>query len=438
MRVNPDFSQSPGLALEWNPNSDSTVYEIKLRPDVTFHNGKSLTADDVIFTMRSMGDPKHAGHVAVTNIRLDELKKLDTLTLRVPLKTPDARLSDQFVQQNDVIIQDGETDFSHPIGTGPFMFESFAPGERSVCKRNPNYWEEGKPYVDEWQAISIDDDSARLNALLAGEIDAMSQLPFVQAKTHQEQGDINVVNAPSPAYQVILMAVDLDPFKDKRVRQAFRLIADRQGLIDGALAGFGTPGNDLFGKGLPYFADSLPVREQDLEQAKSLLKAAGQENLTVTLHTSGAATGFVEAATLFAEQAKGAGVSVQVKEEDAGAYFDTSLLYTKLNFAQSYWAAASLAAWYQQALLSDAIWNETHFRSSSYDKMISQAIGAPDQGTAEELWLKVQQIQYDEGGYIGWANQNVVDAAANYVKGVVPSAFFNLGGWDYRNWWLEQ
>ena len=318
------------------------------------------------------------------------------------------------------------------------MFESFAPGERSVCKRNPSYWEEGKPYVDEWQAISIDDDSARLNALLAGEIDAMSQLPFVQAKAHQEQGDINVVNAPSPAYQVILMAVDLDPFKDKRVRQAFRLIADRQGLIDGALAGFGTPGNDLFGKGLPYFADSLPVREQDLEQAKSLLKAAGQENLTVTLHTSGAATGFVEAATLFAEQAKGAGVSVQVKEEDAGAYFDTSLLYTKLNFAQSYWAAASLAVWYQQALLSDAIWNETHFRSSSYDKMISQAIGAPDQGTAEELWLKVQQIQYDEGGYIGWANQNVVDAAANYVKGVVPDVFFNLGGWDYRNWWLEK
>ena len=137
------------------------------------------------------------------------------------------------------------------------------------------------------------------------------------------------------------------------------------------------------------------MREQDLEQAKSLLKAAGQR-LTVTLHTSGAATGFVEAATLFAEQAKGAGVSVQVKEEDAGAYFDTSLLYTKLNFAQSYWAAASLAAWYQQALLSDAIWNETHFRSSSYDKMISQAIGAPNQGAAEELWLKVQQIQYDE------------------------------------------
>ena len=438
VRVNPDFSQSPGLALEWNPNTDSTVYEIKLRPDVTFHNGKSFTADDVIFTLRSMGDPKHAGHAAVTNVRLSELKKLDPLTLRVPLKNPDARLSDQFVQQNDVVIQDGETNFSHPVGTGPFMFQSFTPGERSVCKRNPSYWEEGKPYFDEWHAISIDDDAARLNALKSGQIDAMSQLPFVQAKALQGGGDINVVNAPSPAYQVILMAVDRSPFRDKRVRQAMRLIADRQALIDGALAGFGTPGNDLFGKGLPYFADDLPVRQQDLEQAKSLLKAAGQENLTVTLHTSGATTGFVEAATLFAQQAKGAGVNIKVKEEPANAYFDTSLLYTHLNFAQSYWAAASLAAWYQQALLSDAVWNETHFGSPAYDKMITQAIGAKDEATAKELWHKVQQVQYDEGGYLGWANQNTVDAAANYVKGVIPSAFFNLGGWDYRNWWFEK
>ncbi len=437
VRVNSDFSQSPALALEWNANADSTVYEIKLRPDVTFHNGKSFTADDVIFTLQSMGDPKHAGHVSVVNVRLGELKKLDPLTLRVPLKSPDARLSDQFVQQNAVVIQDGETDFSHPIGTGPFVFESFTPGERSRCTRYADYWEQGKPYVDAWEAVSIDDDTARLNALLSGELEMLSQLPFVQAKAHKEQGDINVIDAPSPAYQVILMAVDLDPFKDKRVRQAFRLIADRQALIDGALSGFGTLGNDLFGKGLPYFADDLAVREQDLEQAKSLLKAAGQEGLTVTLHTSGAIPGFIEVATLFAEQAKGAGVNVQVKKESPGAYFDTSLLYTHLNFAQSYWAAGSLAAWYQQALTTSAVWNETHFRRSSYDELIAKAIGAPNEEAATELWHEVQQVQYDEGGYIGWANQNTVDAAATYVQGVVPSAFFNLGGWNYRDVWLD-
>src|SRR5262249_3898369 len=159
--------------------------------------------------------------------------------------------------------------------------------------RNPSYWQEGKPYVDELEDISIDDDSARLNALLAGEIDLMTQLPFVQARAHKTRGDIQVIDPPSPSAQVFVMAIDLAPFQGKRVPQALRLIPDRQALIVGALAGFGTPGNDLVGAGLPYF-DDLPVRHQDLEQAKSLLKAAGQEGLTVTLHTSNIVPGFVE------------------------------------------------------------------------------------------------------------------------------------------------
>jgi peptide/nickel transport system substrate-binding protein len=234
------------------------------------------------------------------------------------------------------------------------------------------------------------------------------------------------------------MATDIPPFDDERVRQAFRLIVDRQALIDGAIVGFGTAGNDLYGKDLAYFAD-LPVREQDLEQAKALLKAAGKENLTVTLHTSDVAPGLVEAATLFAEQAKGAGVNVKVKKEDPGAYWDVDALYIKMDFAQSFWtpSAASIGLWYEQALLSDATWNETHWRDPAFDKLVRDAQGAPDQETAQELWNEIQQIQYDKGGYIIWANQNIVDAAGNHVKGVVPSAFFNLGGFAYREVWLE-
>jgi peptide/nickel transport system substrate-binding protein len=432
-RVSPTLEIEPGLALEWNPNNDSTVWEIKLRPDVTWHDGKPFTADDVIYTLQEMNDAKHISHSSVTNIKLGEVKKLNDLSLRIPLKAPNARLFDSFVQQNTVIIQDGAKDFSKPVGTGAFVFESFSVGERSLCKRNPNYWDEGKPYVDEWEDISIDDNAARLNALLAGEIDMMSQLPFAQAKDQQQRGEIQVLAADSPAVQVFIMAVDIAPFDDERVRQAFRLIPDRQALIDGALFGFGTAGNDLAGKGLPFFAEDLPVREQDLDEARSLLKQAGAENLQVTLHTSDIVPGFVEAATLFAQQAKGAGVTIEVKKEPAGAYFDTSLLYTKLDFAQSFWTFSSIPIWYEQSLLSDAVWNETHWREPSFDKLIREAQGAPDESTATELWGRVQQIQYDEGGYIVWSNQQLVDGASTQVKGLKPSSFFNLGGWNYRD-----
>jgi peptide/nickel transport system substrate-binding protein len=438
VRVLPDNSLAPGLLLEWTPNSDSTVWQLKLRPDVVWHDGKPFTADDVIYTMRGWGDKKHIAFSNSANIRLKELKKVDDLTVDVPLKGPNARLVDSFTGQNTVCIQDGVKDFTNPVGTGPFVFESFTVGERSLCSKNPNYWDEGKPYVDEWEDIAITDNAARLNALLAGEIDMMSQIEPTQAKAHIDSGEVQVIRAPGPGFiQVFLMAVDIAPFDDPLVRQAFRLIPDRQALVDGALLGFGSVANDLPGKGFWNFADDLPPREQDLEQAMALLKQAGQENLKVTLHTSEIVPGFVEAATLFAEQAKGAGVTVEVKKESADAYFDTSKLYTKLDFAQSFWTFGALSLWYEQSLLSDAIWNETHWRDPEYDKLIRSAQGAVSEEEALDLWHQVQEIQYNEGGYIVWANVDVLDAAANNVKGIVPSAWFNLGGWNYRDVWLE-
>jgi peptide/nickel transport system substrate-binding protein len=438
-RVAPDLSIQPGLALEWNPNADATVWEVKLRPDVTWHDGSPFGADDVIYSFQLMADPGHVGHAGVTNIRIKEVKKQDDLTLVVPLKAPNAAPWLSFVQQNNVIVKNGTKDYSHPIGTGPFMFQEFTPGERSLCVKNPNYWEAGKPYVDEWEDISISDNDARLNALLGGQIDMMSQLDFTQAKAHQETGDINVIDAESPSINVFLMAVDEKPFDDVRVRQAFRLLVDREALIDTVFLGFGSPGNDLAGKGLQYFADDLPVRQQDLEQAKQLLADAGYPNgLEVTLHTSTIVPGFVEAATLFAEQAKGAGVTINVKKEDPNAYFDTSLLYTHIPFGQSFWTLTSLPTWYEQALFSDAVWNETHWRDPAYDDQIRAAEGELDETKAAQMWHDIQQKQYDEGGYIVWANQHLVDAAANYVKGIVPSSFFNLGGWNYRDVWLDK
>ncbi|MGL6279906.1 MAG: ABC transporter substrate-binding protein [Gaiella sp.] len=435
VRVRSNLTSAPGLALEWIPNKNSTQWLVKLRRGVEFHNGKDFTADDVIYTLRSMGDKKHVANSAVSGIRLGDLRKQGKYALRIPLKAPNARLFDNFNVQNSVIIPVGLKDFSKPIGTGAFAFQSFTPGQRSLCVRNANYWDDGKPYVDEWEDISIDDPAARLNALLAGEVDMISQLDPRQARAQLSRKQIQVLQAPSPSIQVFTMAVDTPPFNDKRVRQAFRLIADRKALIDGALAGFGTPGNDLAGLNLPFFWDA-PTRKRDPERAKALLKAAGQEDLSVTLQTSNVVPGFVEAATLFAQQAKAAGVDVKVKRESANAYFDTSLIYTKMTFAQSFWTVTALGQWYTQSLASDAVWNETHWRSPSFDKLLSSAIGAPDAATAKRRWRQVQQIQYDEGGYIVWANVSLVDGLAKNVRGVRPSSFFNLNGWNYRDAWL--
>ncbi len=230
VRVGPDLKATPGLALEWTPNADATIWEVGLRPGVTFHDGKPFTAADVIYTLRSMGDPKHVAHSSVTNIRLAELKRVNALTVRIPLKSADVHLPQSFVNGNTVVIQNGTTSFAKPVGTGPFVFESFKVGERSRALANKDYWETGKPYVDVWEDVSIDDPAARVNALLSGEIDAMSVIDFTQAKAHKAAGDLQIIDATSPSIQVIYMAVNRPPFTDNRVREAFRLIADRQAL----------------------------------------------------------------------------------------------------------------------------------------------------------------------------------------------------------------
>ena len=307
---------------------------------------------------------------------------------------------------------------------------------RSLCVRNPDYWQNGKPYVDEWEDISIDDNSARLNALLGGQIDMMSQLDFAQAKAQKKTKKIQVIDAPSPAYQVFIMRVDRPPFNDVNVRQAFRLIVDRQALINVALGGFGTVGNDLFGYGLPYYAKSLTPRKQDIDEAKSLLKKAGKSNLAVTLQTSDIVPGFTQAATLLAQQAEQAGVKITIKKESANSYFDTALLYTKMDFAQSYWTTGSLAAFYSQALVSGATGTRPTSRIRRSTRWCARPPARARSTRPPRSGSRCRRCSTTRGGYIGWANQNIVDAASNKVKGMEPSAFFNLGGFNYRDVWL--
>lgn len=436
--VNPDLTTSPGLALEWAPNADATEYVVKLRQGVEFHNGKTLTAADVIYSIQQMAKPANFGsYPFVAGIDVKALKADSKYSVRIPLTAPDADLAANFTYYNTWIVQEGETDFKHPVGTGPFEFVSFTPGQQSIFKRNPNYWQSGKPYVDELKFTGISDPTARLNALTSGQIDAMAQLPFQEAKAHQATGDITVLVAPSPQAMMFYMDTTKPPFSDVRVRQAMRLIADRPALIDGAISGFGTVGNDIAGKGLPFYDSSLPQRTQDIEQAKSLLKSAGQENLTVLLQTSEIFPGFVESATLLAQQAKAAGVTINLKQEPANSYYNPSLLYLKMAFAETQWPMLSLKYFYLQSLAVHAPYNETHFKSASWNATLQQAIGEQDKSKAQDLWNQVQQVQYDSGGYLQWVNADWVDACSTKVQGLKPHAAGELGNCLFMNAWLS-
>src|SRR4051812_35136227 len=153
---------APGLATSAEPNRDATVWTLKLRDGITWHDGKPFTADDVVYTIKSWGSKESAYRAQATAlIDLDNVRKLDPLTVRVPLRTAFAAFPSFTAWITALVIQDGTTNFDHPIGTGPFKFGSFAPGRNSVFSANPDYWR-GAPLVDELVVdSSFTDDAAR-------------------------------------------------------------------------------------------------------------------------------------------------------------------------------------------------------------------------------------------------------------------------------------
>ena len=215
------------------------------------------------------------------------------------------------------------------------------------------------------------------------------------------------------------MRVDTAPFNDVRVRQAMRLIADRQRLVDIAYSGYGRVGNDVYSPLDACYDSALPQRHQDIAQAKSLLKAAGQENLKIDLVTTNGRAGQVECAQVFAQQAQKAGVTVNVKNLDATTFYGNQ--YLKYPFSTDYWGTRNYLNQVAAGSLVVAPYNETHWNDPKFTSLYSEALKTVDQKKRCEVVAEMQKLEYSSGGYIVWGFYNLVDAYGPKVQGFKPS-----------------
>lgn len=428
----------PGLATKATPNADASVWILKLRKGVVFHDGKPFTADDAIYTLKGLGASDNYGSGLFAKvIDFKKIRKLGDLSVEVPLLKPDALFPALLTNYNASVIENGETNAqlsSKPVGTGPFSFESFTPGRRSVFKANKNYWQKGKPYVDRLTIdSSFTDVVAQVNALRSGQINVLPQLPFAQAASVKAANGVKVIQSPGVAAQYLKMRVDKPPFDDKRVRQALQLLTDRKAMIAGVLNGYGTVGNDLLAPGALYYDKDLQ-KKRDIAKAKSLLKAAGASNLTITLTTSNAFAGSLESATLYAQQAKAAGVHVKVDNLSTTAiatkYFDAP-------FGNAYTTALpSLEAGYRGLMASDAVYPETGWGTPERDAEVAAAIAETDKSKAATMWHDVQTSWADGGPYIVWGYADNLDAVGSKVRGLTVSKAGPLNNFRFQDGWV--
>lgn len=411
------------LAESYEASDDAVVHTVRLKSGLVFHDGKPVTADDVVFTYKRILDPKTnaSGADQLSDLSPSGIEKLDDLTVRFTLDRPNAVFWEALAFFPNAIVPVGYSPRVGEglIGTGPWVMKNYVPGERADFTANPDYWGEG-PFADELSMIQFADATARLNALIDGQVDHIELVEPAQVPIIESNSDLVLLQAKSGGWKPFTMRIDQKPFDDVRVRQAMRLIADREQMISHALSGYAWLGNDMYAPFDPGYPSDLPQREQDLEQAKSLLKQAGYDNnLTVKLTTSTSVSpGAPAAATVFARQAKGAGVDVKVDNVTGDVFWGDE--YLKYQFAMDNWGTRGYLEQAGMGSMPDAYYNETHWDHPEWLALVEEAFKTVDDAKRNELITQASTIEYNEGGYIIYAFDKQVDAHSTKVAGVIP------------------
>src|ERR1700760_3214410 len=424
------------LAESITPNAALTEWTIKLRPGITFHSGKALTSADVVYTMNRIVSNDYSGTLFFGPVEIKGVKAVDKLTVSVPMTSAFGGFVDQLAGGwYYLYVVPSGFNGKTPDGTGPFAYQSFTPGQRSVFVRNKNYWKTGLPYVDTLTITDFSDNTAVQDALTTNVIQAAGQLDPPQMAALANTSGVKAVASHTGQFKPFTMRVDQAPFNDARVRQAMRLLVGRQQMIDSALDGFGVVASDVFA---PYDADfnASLRRQQHIPQAKALLKQGGHENLTVTLTTSPIATATVALATVFKEQAAAAGVNVNIKQIDAGTFFGSN--YLNWTFSQDYYSYAPYLNQVAQSFLgSSSPFNETHSNSQHYANLYSEANATASASKRKEIQYEMQQLDFQQGAYIIPTFMDTLDAYTDKISGFhTAKVGESLSGWDFEHFWF--
>lgn len=403
------------LATSFTSNKAGDIWTVKLRKGVKFHNGRELTSADVIFTIKRILDPatKAIRSGSLAGVKASGLKAVDKYTVEIPLSSANVVFDEIFANYAMGIVPVGYNP-STPVGTGPFVYKSFTPGVKSVYTKNVNYWRTGEPYVDSVEITSIPDETARVNALISGQVDAISDLPNSQITTVKANKALRILNAKTGAYVPVAMNALKAPFNNPMVRQAFRLMIDRQTVVRNAYSGFAQKGNDVLGRYDEAYNTSLPQRAYDPEQAMALIKKSGVTIPTLELKTTDDVAGMLSIPQIFASGAKAAGVNVKVVPL-GGSYWDgwpgTHIFSMDYYVNRTYLEIATLV--YGKGDYAA----ETGWSNEKFDALIASALKETDKSLRNEMIADAQKIEYDDGAYIVSSFYNKIDAYSAKISG---------------------
>lgn len=225
-------------------SSDGITWQIKLRNGVLFHDGKPLTADDVVWSLSRHKDPAVASNAFKLAEQFSVIKAVNPQEVQLVLSAANFDLPAMLATSPFLILQQNTKDFTKGVGTGPFVCKSFTPGVSSVGTRNPHYWKPGLPYLDEVELLGVTDQAARVNALMSGDLDIVSTLSASDAKRLGNNDKFGVLESKSGEYTNLIIRTDKQPGNHPDFVLAMKYLQPREMMVKTVLQGYGTVGND--------------------------------------------------------------------------------------------------------------------------------------------------------------------------------------------------
>jgi len=441
VEIDHNFSVIPELAESWDSTPDAKVWSFKLRKGVEFHNGKTMTAEDVVFSINHhLGeDSKSAakGYLkSIESIKADGKNEV-VFTLSggsadFPFIMGDYHLG---------IFPAGTAgpEFEKGVGTGGYILEEWEPGVRAFSKRNPNYWKEGRAHFDEIETLSITDTNARTNALKTGATNYMDRCELKTVHLMKKAPGINVQAITGTAHYTIPMLVNKKPYNDNNVRMALKLAVDRETLVKQILRGYGEPGNDHpIAPVNKYYAKNLEQRKYDPDKAKFYMKKAGMLDHTFNLHAADSAfAGAVDSAVLMKEQAKKAGININVVREPDDGYW--SNVWMKKEWCMCYWGGRPIEDMMFSVAYSDgAPWNDTNWSNAKFNKLLIDARAELDTGKRRKMYEDMQEICRNDSGTVVPMFNQMVEASSDKLAHGPISGHMALDGMRIgERWWFK-
>jgi len=435
--VGSDGSLQPSVAESWEGSSDASSWTLQIRRGVEFHNGKSLTAKDVIASLNhhrgedstSAAKPLVAG---ITDIRAE-----GDHTVRIDLEGGNADFPYILTDYHLAILPevDGEMDWKSGIGCGAYRLDHYEPGVSAELSRYENHWNDSVGFLDGAQMMTLIDPNARTAALVSGDVDIIDRVDLKTAGLLGRKPGLTLVQTNGTQHYTFPMRTDMAPYDNVDVRRGLKHCFNRQELVDKILFGYGTVGNDIPLAGWQrFYNDELEQRSYDPDKARFYFKRAGITPEFDLSAADAAFAGALDAAALVQNSAMEAGVRINIVREPSDGYW--SDVWMTKPWCACYWGGRLTAdMMFSTAYACGVSWNDTYWCSERFDKLLVEARAELDEDKRRAMYYEMQEILWDEGGV-------VIPIFAAYVAAVNDSVGMpeqRASNWDLDgDRWMER